>query len=98
MHLLEIQGLQKYFGGLAVTGNVDFYINEGKMVGLFGPNRAGKTTLFNKRLEIARALATGPKPLLLDEVMAGLNPSETDQAIDLGQRIREQQITGKTIN
>lgn len=36
-----------------------------------------------KRLEVARALATGPKVLLLDEVMAGLNPSEVEGAIAL---------------
>jgi branched-chain amino acid transport system ATP-binding protein len=36
-----------------------------------------------KRLELARALATAPKLLLLDEFMAGLAPSETAQAIDL---------------
>lgn len=36
-----------------------------------------------KRLELARALATKPKVLLLDEVMAGLNPTEVDELIDL---------------
>jgi len=51
-------------------------------------------TLANqKRLEVARALATKPELLLLDELMAGLNPTEVAQAMELVTRIRDQGIT-----
>jgi branched-chain amino acid transport system ATP-binding protein len=51
-------------------------------------------TLANqKRLEVARALATKPELLLLDELMAGLNPTETVEAMELVTRIREKGIT-----
>ena len=51
-------------------------------------------TLANqKRLEVARALATQPELLLLDELVAGLNPTETAQAMELVTRIRDRGIT-----
>lgn len=46
-----------------------------------------------KRLEVARALAARPKLLLLDEVLAGLNPTEITQMIDLVRKIRDSGIS-----
>jgi len=46
-----------------------------------------------KRLEMARALATKPDMIFLDEVMAGLNPTETDEAIELIFKVRDSGIT-----
>jgi branched-chain amino acid transport system ATP-binding protein len=191
MPILEGERVTRYFGGLAAVSNVDFYVDEGEIVGLIGPNGAGKTTLFNiisaaialrsgvirfkgekisglkpfqicrlgvsrtfqsvkvftnmpvlenvllgslfgtttaksqpnakreamellefvglsavsataakdltlanqKRLEVARALATAPKLLLLDELMAGLNPTEVAKAMELVKKIQRKGIT-----
>src|SRR5438477_76022 len=47
MTALEVQGLDKSFGGLRVTSNVDLAIEPGERRLIIGPNGAGKTTLFN---------------------------------------------------
>jgi len=191
MRMLEGQGVTKYFGGLAAVSNVDFYVDQGEILGVIGPNGAGKTTLFNlisaalplssgeitfkghkisglkphqickmgvsrtfqetkvfvnmpvfqnvmvgaffgsrgrvggtdaaraanqalefvelsamsttpvkdltlvnqKRVEVARALATKPELLLLDELMAGLTPTEVGEAMELVTKIRDSGIT-----
>jgi branched-chain amino acid transport system ATP-binding protein len=66
------------------------------LVGLDGKGhlRAHQLTLIDrKRLELARALATGPKLLMLDEFMAGLNPTETETAMGLVRRLSGEGLT-----
>lgn len=188
--LLELEQVNKRFGGLHAVRDLSFSVAKGEIVGLIGPNGAGKTTLFNlingvlaadtgrivfngnnivgqkpyaiarqglarthqivqpltnmsvldnctvgacfgrenlglmqareaareaitiadlderkamlamhltiagkKRLELARAMAGQPSLLLLDEVLAGLNPTEVERMIGIIRRIRDRGVT-----
>ena len=46
-NILQINGLSKYFGGLAAVSNCTLNIKRGSITGIIGPNGSGKTTLFN---------------------------------------------------
>lgn len=63
------------------------------MAGQLDQMGADLTVASRKRLELARALATGPRLLLLDEVMAGLNPTEVGEIIEVIKDIRGTGVT-----
>ena len=46
-NILQVNGLSKYFGGLAAVSNCTLNIKKGSITGIIGPNGSGKTTLFN---------------------------------------------------
>lgn len=67
-----------------------------KFVGLKGKQEVPASTLNlneRKRMELARALATRPKLLLLDEIMAGLNSAEINMALSLLREIKDSGVT-----
>jgi branched-chain amino acid transport system ATP-binding protein len=72
--LLELRGLDKSFGGLAVISGLDLHVNEGEIVSVIGPNGAGKTTLFNLITGVYRP---DEGEILLDgESLVGLEPHQ----------------------
>jgi branched-chain amino acid transport system ATP-binding protein len=72
--LLELRGVDKAFGGLAVISALDLHVDEGEIVSVIGPNGAGKTTLFNLITGVYRP---DDGEILLDgKSLVGLEPHE----------------------
>ena len=78
MALLEVNNLQKRFGGLQAVSDVGFTVEQGMIKAVIGPNGAGKTTLFNL---ISGALpANGGQVRFLGQEILGLQPFEIARA------------------
>jgi len=99
MSILDNVVLGSFFGTSADISSADAVREATELLDFVGlsavkASRAKDLTLANqKRLEVAGALATKPELLLLDEIMAGLNPTEVTQAMELVTRIRDRGIT-----
>ncbi|GGF60332.1 ABC transporter ATP-binding protein [Paracoccus acridae] len=72
MTILETRKLNKHFGGLHVTGNVDFTLQTGEMHCLIGPNGAGKSTFF--RLILGEHQPDSGQILFADEDITRAKP------------------------
>jgi branched-chain amino acid transport system ATP-binding protein len=99
MQIIENVLLGSLFGTSASTTVSDALREATNLLESVGLSASSTTTVRDltlvnqKRVEVARALATKPEILLLDELMAGLNPVEVAQAMELVTRIRDKGIT-----
>jgi branched-chain amino acid transport system ATP-binding protein len=99
MSALENVALGALFGASTHISSADAEGHAAELLEFVGLSKqqaipAKDLTLANqKRLEVAGALATQPELLLLDEIMAGLNPAEVTQAMELVTRIHDKGIT-----
>lgn len=73
-----------------LTDEIIAFTGLGKYSGMAVPDMP---LAVQKRIEVARALATKPGVMMLDEMMAGLNPAEVDEAMELVRRIRSGGVT-----
>ena len=101
-HDLDVRGnvmVGSLFGGQEKRGLAEARTHAEQLCDLVGLGDrvsspvSALTIADRKRLELARALATGPRLLLLDELMEGLTPTEEREAVALLGRIRAQGIT-----
>jgi branched-chain amino acid transport system ATP-binding protein len=94
LSILENVAVAAHFGSSTRTAEADTRRRAAEILTLVGlPTSAGaSTTLLGagglKKLELARALATGPKLLLADESLGGLDPAEMGAAAEMLRRIR----------
>jgi|LFRM01.2.fsa_nt_gb branched-chain amino acid transport system ATP-binding protein len=72
--LLEVEGLTRYFGGVAAVKEISFQVQEAEIFALIGPNGAGKTTVFNL---ITGLLAPDAGSVVFEgKSLAGLKPHQ----------------------
>ena len=99
MSVLENAVVGSYFGHVKKRNLKECIQQAEDMLSLVGLSQkriflASQLTLGErKKLELARALSTKPEILLLDEVVAGLNPKETLEMVELIKRIRTEGVT-----
>jgi branched-chain amino acid transport system ATP-binding protein len=74
MALLQIQAIEKHFGGLRAVDRASMNVAEGELLGLIGPNGSGKTTLLN--VLSGHMAADGGQVLLEGRSLLGLNPTQ----------------------
>ena len=83
----------RHAGRAAALAAAEAVAREVGLAGLLDAPADSLTVAGRKRLELAKALATEPKLLLLDEVLAGLNPSEIRDIIPVIRGLRDRGIT-----
>ncbi len=79
MPLLELQQVEKTFGGICALSDISFTVNKNDIIGLIGPNGAGKTTIFN--------LVTGAYDISSGLILLNgkpINKKRPDQIVNLG--------------
>src|SRR3989454_5685391 len=94
---VTVGALGRHAAPAAATQRALAVLNEVGLAAKRDQPAASLTLAERKRLELARALATEPTLLLLDEVMAGLNATETERIVDLVGAINRRGVAGLLI-